>query len=131
MYELSLSEDIQRKARESTIKVLEKHGNEFTYECVNDMEYIEQCLNETLRRHSPALGTARVAKQNYPIPNTDIVIEKGMTVLIPFSGKWIFAIVCVTMSFESIFAFYRHSFRPRHLSMSGKIRSGSVFAERG
>jgi len=86
MYELSINDEIQRKARESVIKVLEKHGNEYTYEAVNEMDYIEQCINETLRRHSPALGTARIAKQDYPIPNTDIVIEKGTTVSIPFSG---------------------------------------------
>ncbi|KAG4072089.1 hypothetical protein HA402_015588 [Bradysia odoriphaga] len=86
MYELSINEDIQRKARESVIKVLEKHGNEYTYEAVNDMEYVEQCINETLRLHSPALGTARIAKRDYPIPKTNIIIEKGTTVTIPFSG---------------------------------------------
>lgn len=89
MYELSINEDIQRKARETAIKVLEKHGNAYTYESVNEMDYIEQCINETLRRHSPALGTARIAKQDYPIPNTDIVLEKGTTVVIPFSGIYL------------------------------------------
>ncbi len=77
MYELSINEEIQSKARESAIKVLEKHGNQYTYESVNEMDYIEQCINETLRKHSPALGTGRIAKQDYPIPNTNIVLEKG------------------------------------------------------
>lgn len=86
MYELSINEEIQRKARESVKEVLKRHGNNLTYEAVNEMNYVEQCVNETLRKHSPALGTGRIAKEDYPIPNTDIVIEKGTRVLIPFSG---------------------------------------------
>lgn len=86
MYELSINEDIQRKARESVREVLKKHGNEMTYEAVNEMDYIEQCVNEALRKHSPALGTGRIAKEDYQIPNTDIVLEKGTPVVIPFSG---------------------------------------------
>lgn len=86
MYELSINEEIQKKARESVIKVLEKNGNIYTYEAVNEMAYIEQCVNETLRKHSPALGTGRIAKEDYPIPNTNIVLEKGTAVIIPFSG---------------------------------------------
>lgn len=86
MYELSINEDIQRKARESVMEVLKKHGNTMTYEAVNEMDYIEQCVNETLRRHSPALGTGRIAKEDYQIPNTNIVLEKGTAVVIPFSG---------------------------------------------
>lgn len=89
MYELSINEEIQSKARESAIKVLEKHGNQYTYESVNEMDYIEQCINETLRKHSPALGTGRIAKQDYPIPNTNIVLEKGTNVIIPFSGIFV------------------------------------------
>jgi len=86
MYELSINVDTQKKARESAKEVLKKHGNNFTYEAVNDMDYIEQCVNETLRKHSPALGTGRIAKEDFRVPNTDIVIEKGMGVLIPAAG---------------------------------------------
>lgn len=45
MYELSINMDIQKKARESVLEALKKHGNNFTYESVNDMNYIEQCVN--------------------------------------------------------------------------------------
>lgn len=49
MYELAVNQDIQRKARESVNKVLEKHNNQFNYDSVNDMDYLEQCIDETLR----------------------------------------------------------------------------------
>lgn len=45
MYELSVNEDIQAKARESVKDVLKKHGNKLTYESVNEMDYLEQCVN--------------------------------------------------------------------------------------
>lgn len=54
MYELAIHEDIQRKARESVNEVLRKHGNKLTYEAVNDMQFLEQCVNgkTDLKRHS-------------------------------------------------------------------------------
>lgn len=48
MYELSINTDIQRKARDSVKGVLKKHGNKLTYEAVNEMQYLEQCVNGEL-----------------------------------------------------------------------------------
>jgi len=48
-YELSINEDVQAKARESVREALEKHSNELTYECVADMQYLEQCVYGELR----------------------------------------------------------------------------------
>jgi cytochrome P450 family 6 len=45
IYEMAQSEEIRQKARESVRKVLEKHNGEFTYEAVNEMQYVEQCIN--------------------------------------------------------------------------------------
>lgn len=45
MFELSLDQKLQEKARESVKRVLEKHNNQITYESVNDMQYLEQCVN--------------------------------------------------------------------------------------
>ena len=44
IYELAQHPEIQQKARESVIKVLEKHDGKFTYEAVADMQYVEQCV---------------------------------------------------------------------------------------
>lgn len=45
MYELSMNEEIQSKARDSIVKALKKHNNQLSYECINDMHYLEQCVN--------------------------------------------------------------------------------------
>lgn len=43
LYELSQHPEIQQKARETVRKVLEKFDGNFTYEAVNEMQYVEQC----------------------------------------------------------------------------------------
>lgn len=83
MYELAIEEHIQKKVRESVQKVLKKHENKLTYESVSEMDYLEQCVNEALRKYPPAANTQRVAKEDYSVANTRIVLEKGTSVMIP------------------------------------------------
>lgn len=45
MFELSINEEVQEKARDCVTKVLAKHNNKLTYESVNEMHYLEQCIN--------------------------------------------------------------------------------------
>lgn len=52
MYELSLHEDIQKKARKEVQEVLKKHGGELTYESVNEMQYLEQVINGNIYKRN-------------------------------------------------------------------------------
>lgn len=45
LLELALNDDLQTKARNHINEVLKKHNNEVTYEALQDMTYIEQCMN--------------------------------------------------------------------------------------
>lgn len=88
-YELSVNEEIQEKARQSVIDTLKKHNNEFTYEAINDMDYLEQCVSETLRKYPVVSSLQRVALRDYKIPDTDIIIPKDQPVWIPIHGiQW-------------------------------------------
>lgn len=44
IYELSLNEDLQIKARESIHNVLKEFDGKFCYEAIQKMDYIEQCI---------------------------------------------------------------------------------------
>lgn len=45
MYELSLNQDIQAKARKSVIEALTRSGGCLTFEAIGEMSYLEQCIN--------------------------------------------------------------------------------------
>ncbi|XP_037920499.1 cytochrome P450 6a2-like [Hermetia illucens] len=83
LYELALNPDIQEKLRNEINTVYAKHEGHLTYETIKDMVYLDQVINESLRKYSPAVALQRTAQEDYRVANTKLVIEKGTTVLIP------------------------------------------------
>ena len=45
IHELAQNPDVQEKARQHVLDVLEKHDGKINYESVADMHYLEQCIN--------------------------------------------------------------------------------------
>ncbi|XP_013112015.1 cytochrome P450 6a9 [Stomoxys calcitrans] len=87
MYELARNEEIQAKARAEVLEVLQKHNQEFTYECMKEMMYLEQILNETLRLHSVIPFLHRQALEDFVVPgHPNYVIKKGMYAIMPTSA---------------------------------------------
>ncbi|CAH1115778.1 unnamed protein product [Psylliodes chrysocephalus] len=85
LYELSKNRDIQKRVRTEINEVLKKHGD-FTYDAINEMTYLSQVLNETMRKY-PLLATLnRVCEDDYKFPDTDVIIEKGTPIIIPVLG---------------------------------------------
>lgn len=86
LYELAMdsNKDIQNKARAEILSVLEKYNGNLTFEALTEMTYIEQIINEALRKHPPTSGNLlRIATKEYNAPNMKFTIPKGMQVLIP------------------------------------------------
>lgn len=112
LYELALNPEIQTKVRQEIRKALQKHG-EITYEMMIDIPYLDQVINgklsnihvlpkhksknqfhffnfisskkptETLRMYPPFTIVARMAGSDYKIPDTTIVLKKGVPIFIP------------------------------------------------
>ncbi|XP_039434441.1 probable cytochrome P450 6a14 [Culex pipiens pallens] len=82
MYELSLHPDIQDKARQCVLGGIKKHGG-LTYEAVSDMPYLDQCINETLRKYPTLPILERKTFKDYQIPDSNVVIQKGTRIQIP------------------------------------------------
>lgn len=63
LYELAKHPDIQEKLREEIHQVLNNNMEELTYEKMQEMEYLDCVLNETMRQHPPLMFmTKRVTK---------------------------------------------------------------------
>nr|QTM97421.1 Cytochrome P450 [Sitophilus oryzae] len=86
LYELAVNEDIQEKLRTEIVEVLEKHDGKVTYDAVAEMKYLDLVVNETLRKFPPVSAIPRICSKTYKIPDTDIVVEKGIRVQIPVWG---------------------------------------------
>lgn len=86
LFELCRNPHILNKVQTDIDGVLEAHDGEISYESLNDMKYLECCIDETLRMY-PILGMYfRTATRDYQIPETNVVIEKGTAVYIPIMG---------------------------------------------
>ncbi|XP_055595395.1 probable cytochrome P450 6a13 [Uranotaenia lowii] len=82
LYQLALNEACQEKARLSVLEAIEKHDG-LTFEALQDMAFLDQCINETLRLYPPVPILERKAFQDYQIPETNIVVPRKMMVNIP------------------------------------------------
>lgn len=82
LYELSLNVDIQERARESIQLAVAKHGG-FNYDAVMDMHYLEQCINESLRKYPPGANLVRCVTKDYQVRNSKLVFKKGMSIMVP------------------------------------------------
>ncbi|XP_069964366.1 probable cytochrome P450 6a14 [Bactrocera oleae] len=83
LYELALNETIQKKVRAEIERVLNAHNNQLTYEALNEMQYLDQAVDETLRKYPVVPYLVRKAKEDYLVPNTNEFIEKGCLVVLP------------------------------------------------
>ncbi|XP_050513923.1 cytochrome P450 6k1-like [Diabrotica virgifera virgifera] len=83
LYELAIHPEIQDKARKEVNVVVKRHGA-LTYEAIHDMGYVHFCVLETLRKYVSLQIIDRKAVEDYRIPDTDIIIEKGTIIYIPF-----------------------------------------------
>ncbi|KAF2879307.1 hypothetical protein ILUMI_26862 [Ignelater luminosus] len=85
LYELCLNKNIQNKVRSEVQNVLASYGG-FTFEAVNNMKYLQMVIYETLRKYPALPFLDRMCLEDYKIPNTNYIIEKGTPVLIPLFG---------------------------------------------
>ncbi|XP_030082008.1 uncharacterized protein LOC111602573 [Drosophila hydei] len=84
LYELAQNVDIQNRLREECKEVLAQHNGELTYECIRDMQYLNQVISETLRLYTVLPVLNRECLEDFVVPGyPNYVIKKGMPVIIP------------------------------------------------
>ncbi|XP_044260375.1 cytochrome P450 6A1-like [Tribolium madens] len=86
LYELAKNQEIQSRVREEIGAVLKKYDGKITYEAIHDMKYMNQVIDETLRKYPATTVITRTCVRDYGIPDQDVIIPKGTSVLIPVLG---------------------------------------------
>ncbi|XP_031628376.1 probable cytochrome P450 9f2 [Contarinia nasturtii] len=90
-YELAINQDIQQKLYaeilevNSTLSKDSEQGTALNYDALSKMKYMDQVLNETLRKYPPGTFTNRKCTKDYSV-NLDgntVTINKGQVLWIP------------------------------------------------
>lgn len=86
LHELSHNPEVMTKLQQEIDEMLERNGGEITYENIKDMKYLDLCVKETLRKYPGLPILNRECTQDYRVPDSDVVIRKGVQVIIPLLG---------------------------------------------
>ena len=87
LFELSRNKDVQKKVQEEIVRVMKTAEPEgITYDLLNEMKYLDCCVDETLRKYPIFPVLYRVATKDYEIPGSNAAIEKDTLVFIPLMG---------------------------------------------
>ncbi|XP_046673595.1 probable cytochrome P450 6a13 isoform X2 [Homalodisca vitripennis] len=83
LYELACNTRIQDKLYCEVQEILDRHDGEMSYLALQEMSYMDQVISECLRHYPPFPFLTRRCTQNFVVPNSDLVIEKGIELVLP------------------------------------------------
>ncbi|XP_037951261.1 probable cytochrome P450 6d4, partial [Teleopsis dalmanni] len=67
-------------------ETLAKYEGKLSYECVQDMKFLDLCVMETVRKYPGLPILNRECTEDYQIPNSKMVIKKGTGIIISLFG---------------------------------------------
>lgn len=84
LFEMAKNPEIQRKVHEEIDRVLEASGSkELTYDKLAELKYLDQCIDETLRKYPILPIIFRLCTEEYKVPDSNLTIPKDTGVFIP------------------------------------------------
>ncbi|XP_044262899.1 cytochrome P450 6g1-like [Tribolium madens] len=90
LYEIASNPNVQEKLRGEVNKAFENNGNKLPYEVLQQLQYLDAVINETLRCHPALLHTQKLCTKDFTFTpknaNKPVTIEKGTTVILPIYG---------------------------------------------
>ncbi|XP_053969601.1 probable cytochrome P450 6d4 [Anastrepha ludens] len=85
IFELAQYPELLELAQKEVTEVLARHDGQLSYDALREMSFLELCLQETNRKY-PLPFLNRECTQDYTIPGTNHIIEKGIPILISLLG---------------------------------------------
>ncbi|KAM8707399.1 hypothetical protein ACLKA7_011479 [Drosophila subpalustris] len=86
IYELAQHPEHLKRLQDEVDETLKQSNGQITYDVLNKMEFLELCMQETLRKYPGLPLLNRECTQDFTIPDTDHVIKKGTPVVISLYG---------------------------------------------
>ncbi|XP_072391201.1 probable cytochrome P450 28d1 [Diabrotica undecimpunctata] len=93
LFELASNEYAQDKLRTEINEALENNNNEFSYDLVHGLQYLEACLNESMRKNPVAYFQSKLCTEEftYTPANPDykkisVTLNPGDSIMLPFEG---------------------------------------------
>lgn len=68
IYEMARNPDIQERLHEEITDVLTKHDGQFTFEALQEMEYLDNIIHETMRLNVVAPLISKICTKEYTLP---------------------------------------------------------------
>lgn len=84
LYELSKNQSLQRKVQREIDDV--QGSGAIDFEMMTELKFLENCIDETLRKYPPAPFLIRECGKTYQVPDSQLVIEKGTPLIISTFG---------------------------------------------
>lgn len=92
MYDIAANVQVQQKLRREINEVLGKHGS-LTFEAIQDMQYLDCVIKESMRMHVALLTLGKLCNQTYKLPpakengtGPEVTLEPGTIVVVPTAG---------------------------------------------
>lgn len=86
VFELCHNPVWMRRARAEVDALIKKRNGRIVYEDLSDMKVLDMCLKETMRKYPAAPILNRECTKEYKIPGTDLVVPKGMPIILSNYG---------------------------------------------
>uniref|UniRef100_A0A336M9V7 CSON011992 protein n=1 Tax=Culicoides sonorensis TaxID=179676 RepID=A0A336M9V7_CULSO len=85
LYELAQNQELQEKARKNILTALKAFDGQITYESLQDMTFLEQCINEGMRKYPPVPTLIRRASL-WHLTGTNLFDEPSSKLYRVYSG---------------------------------------------
>lgn len=86
LYHMALNMDVQQRLRSEIMEALEHTDGKVTYDMVLNLPYLDMVVAETLRMYPPLPFLDRTTIEDYKVPESDVIIEKGTPIFIGLIG---------------------------------------------
>lgn len=89
LYEMAINPDIQNRAQKEIDTLLALSNGELNEEVITKLEFLENCITETVRIHCPVFQLSKISLKETEFPpqyensTQSLMLEEGTNVIIP------------------------------------------------